>query len=59
MLTSKLFWIPVSGHWDDKEIGTGMTRRGYLDKRHCPSGSTMFVQLWNESRYDVGKPFLG
>ncbi|WP_410541753.1 hypothetical protein [Wolbachia endosymbiont (group A) of Agelastica alni] len=18
-------WIPVSGHWDDKEIGTGMT----------------------------------
>ncbi|WP_375604165.1 hypothetical protein NOX90_00600 [Wolbachia endosymbiont of Anurida maritima] len=23
-------WIPVSS--------TGMTRRGYLDKRHCPSG---------------------
>ncbi|WP_256468961.1 hypothetical protein [Wolbachia endosymbiont of Psylliodes chrysocephala] len=30
MLTSKLFWIPVSGHWDDKEIGAGMTR-----KEHC------------------------
>ncbi|WP_434732254.1 hypothetical protein [Wolbachia endosymbiont of Zygogramma bicolorata] len=26
-MTHSFFWIPVSGHWDDKEIGTGMTRK--------------------------------
>ncbi|WP_265045083.1 hypothetical protein [Wolbachia endosymbiont (group A) of Macropis europaea] len=33
MLTSKLFWIPVSGHWDDKKGTTRMTKKEHWDDR--------------------------
>nr|WP_265027382.1 hypothetical protein [Wolbachia endosymbiont (group A) of Bombylius major] len=44
-ITKKL--DPSVKHWDD-----------ILPCGNC-SQITTFVQLWNESRYDVGKPFLG
>ncbi|UZE38561.1 hypothetical protein [Wolbachia endosymbiont of Drosophila pseudotakahashii] len=41
MLTSKLFWIPVSGHWDDRgEEATWMTPFFFLDPSSQGTGMT-------------------
>ncbi|MFP3032581.1 MAG: hypothetical protein ACEY3M_16180 [Wolbachia sp.] len=57
MPTSKLSWIPVSGHWDDtlldrnQCLGTGMTPKGLLLSWMETSVSYFHDTLTSSSRY--------
>ncbi|MDE5057942.1 hypothetical protein OZD61_04045 [Wolbachia endosymbiont of Drosophila bocki] len=49
LLTSKLFWIPVSGHWDDR-------RRHWDDKNRALGSSGLKLQcLYSCDLYSIAE----